>query len=95
MGDLQNVPHSVIGIVLDVIPHCLPVCWQRLVQAWQIVAGCRWVGELTDMLAAGGDDQTIESIAGVVGIGCNNLIAEINSLLRRIPDGSDISCWIV
>ena len=51
--------------------------------------------DLSEMLAACGFDQTIESVVRVISIGLHALVAKVDGLLSVIVDMSDVACRIV
>ena len=98
---LQEVADGVVHVALDVRAHGVAVA--RVVEPG--VEGVEGVGRgrriavavrrLAQVLAAVGLDQPVERVVGVVVARLDALVAEVDRLLRVVPDVGDVAGRVV
>ena len=95
MDQMQEIPDLIVLVLLGIAPHGLTVIGVRQVDPELVVPRSLRLRRLPDVLTAGGLDQAVNGVIGVVRMGFDHLIVEVDRLLSIVADGSDVTRRVV
>ncbi len=87
----ENVAHGIVIVLLAIAVQRVPVGGKRVIHSGNVVIGGLRPAGLADVLAALGPDQAIDRVIDVLVAWGNDLVLEINSLLRVVANGTDVA----
>ena len=93
MLHFEEIADGIVDVALEVCAHGVAVAGMQQADARGIVVGMRdrRTADLPKMLAAGGFDQAVDGVVGVVGARLDALVAEVDRLLGVVADVGDVA----